>query len=321
MLISFSQWVQENKSNPNFAQMFSEKVPYYYTFEGKRVGAIHDTDWYNEYNVPNPLKNDVAYKNSIVWQQAVEAGKEAERKLRKAIENGLTEVTASKPATVKYHTLDPLGGEPLLTLRESNPQGIVVVQRGTDNLISSLPQNLRKDFEQGRKKIVNKTEDSKGAINASTSGIFCQGFSTICPYWLDIGPLVVELTLFEATVYNGYVDINWITASETNSHYFTLYKSDGFTDFKPIDKIDAAGYSNSIKEYNYRDNSPLEGNIYYKLVETDLNGIKHEYNIINVYNPYRLEFQVYDQLGRPTDLNTRGFKIIRYEIRILPSWT
>jgi hypothetical protein len=150
-------------------------------------------------------------------------------------------------------------------------------------------------------------------INASTSGIFCQGFSTICPYWLDIGPLVVELTLFEATVYNGYVDINWITASETNSHYFTLYRSDGFTDFKPIDKIDAAGYSNSIKEYNYRDNSPLEGNIYYKLVETDLNGIKHEYNIINVYNPYRLEFQVYDQFGRPTDLNTRGFKIIRYE--------
>jgi hypothetical protein len=150
-------------------------------------------------------------------------------------------------------------------------------------------------------------------INASTSGIFCQGFSTICPYWLDIGPLVVELTLFEATVYNGYVDINWITSSETNSHYFTLYRSDGFTDFKPIDKIDAAGYSNSIKEYNYRDNSPLEGNIYYKLVETDLNGIKHEYNIINVYNPYRLEFQVYDQFGRPTDLNTRGFKIIRYE--------
>jgi len=202
MLISFSQWVQENKSNPNFAQMFSEKVPYYYTFEGKRVGAIHDTDWYNEYNVPNPLKNDVAYKNSIVWQQAVEAGKEAERKLRKAIENGLTEVTASKPATVKYHTLDPLGGEPLLTLRESNPQGIVVVQRGTDNLISSLPQNLRKDFEQGRKKIVNKTEDSKGAINASTSGHVWQ----LHRLGTEINPVTGEkIETYQAIKSQGYI--------------------------------------------------------------------------------------------------------------------
>lgn len=150
-------------------------------------------------------------------------------------------------------------------------------------------------------------------INASTSGPLCQGFSTICPYWIDIGPLVVELTMFKGVVYNGYVDINWITASETNSHYFTLYRSDGYSDFKSIAKVNAAGYSNSIREYSYRDNKPIEGNIYYKLVETDLNGIKHEYNIINVYNPYKLEYDVYDQFGRPTDLNTKGFKIIRYK--------
>lgn len=150
-------------------------------------------------------------------------------------------------------------------------------------------------------------------IDASTSGPFCQGFSTICPYLFDIGPLVVELTVFEATVYNGYVDIIWITASESNSHYFTLYRSDGFSDFRPITKINAAGYSNSIKEYCFKDTKPLEGNMYYKLVETDLNGVKHEYNIINVYNPYKLEYQVYDQFGRPTNLNTAGFKIIKYE--------
>lgn len=148
---------------------------------------------------------------------------------------------------------------------------------------------------------------------ASTSGPFCQGFSSICPYYLDIGPLAVELIDFEGVYYNGYIDLKWITASESNSHYFTVYRSDGFTNYKPIGKINAAGYSNSIKDYCFRDYKPLEGMSYYKLVETDLNGYETEYNIISVYNPNKLRYEVYDQFGRTTNLNSPGFKIIKYE--------
>ena len=148
---------------------------------------------------------------------------------------------------------------------------------------------------------------------ASTSGPFCQGFSSICPYYLDIGPLAVELIDFEAVYYNGYIDLKWITASESNSHYFTLYRSDGYSNYKSIGKINAAGYSNSIKDYCFRDYKPLEGMSYYKLVETDYNGYNTEYSIISVYNPDKLEYQVYDQFGRLTNLNLSGFKIIKYK--------
>ena len=65
--------------------------------------------------------------------------------------------------------------------------------------------------------------------------------------------------------------------------------------------------------YKIVDNNPYEGNNYYKLIEVDYNGIKTEYSTINVYNPYTINYEVYDQLGRITDLNTKGFKIIRYE--------
>ena len=149
-------------------------------------------------------------------------------------------------------------------------------------------------------------------VDASTSGPFCQGFSAICPYILDIGPLAVELIEFEGFYFNGNVDLKWKTASETNSHYFTIYRSDGYMDYKAIGKVDAARYSNSIKEYCFRDDKPLEGMSYYKLVETDLNGYRHEYSIINVYNPYKIDYDVYNEFGMLTSLDVPGFKIIRY---------
>lgn len=150
-------------------------------------------------------------------------------------------------------------------------------------------------------------------ISATTSGPFCQGFSTICPYYLDIGPLAVELIELEGNYFNDSVHIKWITASESNSHYFTIYRSDGFTNYKPIGKVDAARYSNSVIEYCFKDDKPLEGMSYYKLTETDLNGYETEYNVISVYNPDKLKYDVYDQFGRLTNLNSPGFKIIIYE--------
>lgn len=200
--IPFSQWVEENKSKLNFKELFSDKVPYFYTFEGKRVGYVHDTDWYNEFSVPNPLKNESNYKNSIAWQQEVEAGKRAERKLRKAIENGLTEVTANKPASVKYHTINPLE-ENLLTLRQSNPQGIIAIQKGSENLTDSLSPDLKKDFETGKKKIINKTDSTPGSINSDTNGHtwFLQRVGT------EINPVTKEkVETYQATKTQGYVD-------------------------------------------------------------------------------------------------------------------
>lgn len=151
------------------------------------------------------------------------------------------------------------------------------------------------------------------SLIASTTGVLCQGFSTICPYWLKMHPLIVDLIVFEGNMYNGYVDLKWSTASETNSHYFLLYKSDGFTDFGAIAKIPSSVNSSTIKSYSYIDKFPSEGANYYKLVEVDLNGVKHEYTTIYVYNPYGLNYEVFDELGRPSNLTTQGFKIIRYE--------
>lgn len=150
-------------------------------------------------------------------------------------------------------------------------------------------------------------------VNAQTSGQFCQGFSSICPYWIGLNPLFIDLKVLEAAVVDNTVVISWITLSETNSHYFTVLKSTGFNDFMPVGKVAAYGYSNSELSYSFVDIEPINGVSYYKLVETDLNGYETEFPIISVSYTNNNNYKVYDLMGNPTDLNSRGFKIILYE--------
>jgi hypothetical protein len=150
-------------------------------------------------------------------------------------------------------------------------------------------------------------------LNAETSGQFCQGFSTICPYWIGLNPLFIELKVLEAAVVGNSVVISWITLSESNSHYFTLLKSSGFDDFIPIGKVNASGYSNNELSYSFTDDQPYTGVSYYKLVETDLNGYSTEFPVISVAYTNSSKYKVYDIMGNPSSITTNGLKIIVYE--------
>lgn len=150
-------------------------------------------------------------------------------------------------------------------------------------------------------------------LNAETSGQFCQGFSTICPYWIGLNPLFIDLKVLEAAVVGNSVVISWITLSESNSHYFTLLKSSGFNDFIPIGKVNASGYSNNELSYSFTDDQPYTGVSYYKLVETDLNGYSTEFPVISVAYTNSSKYKVYDIMGNPSSITTNGLKIIVYE--------
>ena len=85
-------------------------------------------------------------------------------------------------------------------------------------------------------------------------------------------PLPVEWLDFDA-VYDGkVVHLNWKTASEHNSDYFEIEKSNGNAPFEPIIRTKAAGYSNSILQYRETDRNPSQGITLYRLRETDFDG-------------------------------------------------
>jgi hypothetical protein len=69
-----------------------------------------------------------------------------------------------------------------------------------------------------------------------------------------------------------WVDLNWVTASETNNDFFTVERSTDAQQFEAVSTKNGAGNSSSILYYNDKDFQPLQGISYYRLRQTDFNG-------------------------------------------------
>lgn len=87
--------------------------------------------------------------------------------------------------------------------------------------------------------------------------------------------LPVKLSAFGVTAGNGKALLNWKTASEQNTDYFSVRRSTNGTTYTEIGKIAAAGHSNSDKFYSFSD-ADVSSNqyYYYNLAIVDKDGKK-----------------------------------------------
>ncbi len=103
--------------------------------------------------------------------------------------------------------------------------------------------------------------------------------SELCALFL----LPIELLSFTAKVKYGYVQFNWVTATENNNDYFNIERSVDGINFTSIDKIKGAGNSTQVSNYSTIDYIPLNGISYYRLKQTDYDG-KISYSKIEAVN-------------------------------------
>lgn len=97
------------------------------------------------------------------------------------------------------------------------------------------------------------------------------------------GFLPVELMYFNGKVTDEQkVELNWATASEHQSDYFLIERSQDLQNFTEVAKVKAAGMSSQRLTYNTTDEKPLKGTSYYRLTQVDLNGSRHTYRPISV---------------------------------------
>lgn len=84
-------------------------------------------------------------------------------------------------------------------------------------------------------------------------------------------PLPVELLSFSGGCSEGVVSLNWQTASEQNSAYFSISRSEDGYNWNELAQIGAAGFSNELINYSHQDypHSPLN---YYRLTQIDFDG-------------------------------------------------
>ena len=77
--------------------------------------------------------------------------------------------------------------------------------------------------------------------------------------------LPVTLATFSAQKLNKVNLLSWSTQFENNSSRFVVERSKDGRNYTPIGEVNAAGNSNSIRQYSLTDSKPFKGNNYYRL--------------------------------------------------------
>ncbi len=129
-------------------------------------------------------------------------------------------------------------------------------------------------------------------------------------------PLPISLVSFTGTALEEHLSVllKWITASEKNNDYFTLWKSVNGYEWDIINIQHSTGNSHQILEYIYLDRDPAVGINYYNLSQTDFDGETEFFGIISVdmNNISNREYIIYryNMMGQQVNKNYKGQHII-----------
>ncbi|HTE26191.1 T9SS type A sorting domain-containing protein [Flavitalea sp.] len=133
-------------------------------------------------------------------------------------------------------------------------------------------------------------------------------------YYSILATLPITWLSFTAQLQAQNVLLKWQTASEQNSKQFEVQHSIDGNAFKSIGTVPAGGTSNNTINYRYLHPNPANGNNYYRLLQTDLDG-KGSYSAVAIlkYASVKPSFSVLVnpisnsvlriQVGNPMDLS------------------
>lgn len=134
------------------------------------------------------------------------------------------------------------------------------------------------------------------------------------------GPLPIELISFNGQLNNDKVDLFWTTKSEANNDFFTVEHSINGSQWNAIDMVKGAGNSVSTLHYTSQHLDPNLGINYYRLKQTDFNGLYNysdaisivfeedhtvvypnpAINVVNIFKPNIINYEIviYNSLGQ-----------------------
>ncbi|MGG9963109.1 hypothetical protein [Ferruginibacter sp. SUN106] len=92
------------------------------------------------------------------------------------------------------------------------------------------------------------------------------------------GPLAISLADFTAEAIKEKVKLNWSTVSEINNDYFSVERSTDGSSWTVLKTIKGTANSSTLVNYEWMDEKPVVGNLYYRLKQTDLDG-KFSYSV------------------------------------------
>lgn len=129
------------------------------------------------------------------------------------------------------------------------------------------------------------------------------------------GALPIELLSFNGSIVEDvipYAVLDWEVASQVNNDYFTIYHSTDGYEWNKVSQIEGAGNSNTQMSYSSTHEGILPGWNYYKLRQTDYDGMFEEFNPISlkIKEERKEVVNVYNQMGQEVGIESRGLLIL-----------
>jgi hypothetical protein len=127
--------------------------------------------------------------------------------------------------------------------------------------------------------------------------------------------LPVDLVNFTAKEINTYVELNWSTLSENNTDFFTLQRSIDGRIWKDITTIKGQGFSSTKTTYSYNDFNNNQMLTYYRLKQTDFNGVYTFSEIILIEKKHQSEISIYpNPTSNSVNVSSLKNKMVKVEL-------
>lgn len=151
----------------------------------------------------------------------------------------------------------------------------------------------------------------------STTGLVTTNASTVTGDSVCSSILPLTWLYFRGKSLQQKVLLEWSTADERNVDYFTIERSSDSKSFSELATIKSEANNLTANNfYNYTDNQPYPLT-YYRISQTDFDGSKNYFKIINILNVESQDFQVNHYTnGNTTCIQTTGKSLSKGSIEL-----
>jgi hypothetical protein len=131
------------------------------------------------------------------------------------------------------------------------------------------------------------------------------------------GALPIDLISFNGEVIlelEPTVILDWTVASQVNNDYFSIERSENMEEWKQIGKISGVGTTNTQISYSWIDNSPIKGVSYYRLTQTDYDGMSESFHpiAISISSEEKVLDKVVNYMGQEVNEYYKGMVLEVY---------
>lgn len=159
------------------------------------------------------------------------------------------------------------------------------------------------------------TANGTGSITSTSFSAWGNVF-TLANATGGVNTLPIELVSFSANQAGDEVKIDWTTASEINNDYFTVERSVDGLEYTGILTLPGAGNSSGFREYHAVDRNPVNGISYYRLRQTDFDGVTETFDPVKVEFNKRYNLSVFPNpvVGNDLNIHMENFDVERVQI-------